>query len=458
MSTRQAFRDAGRQMVPRGRRAQHQPDPRGQRRRPRAAGVLVALLMGLGLSSCHPAMRPAENIQIYVSAGAKRDRVAQASLQHLLGRIAQDYMQINPGVNLHLRVVHQGELLDSVRQRAALGASPDLMISRVGVGYALHQEGLSVPTGFTPAQLAPLRVRFLEKFVRENQVLILPLVAQPSVACYDRDRMPKPPRTLAQLVALASGGDRIGLSLQVEELVWSATGFGAQEALLRMLHTTPTKAQHAVISDEERRKIVRWIRWLQSTNAAQANVTFLESEDALVSQLLRGKLDWISCQGSSITRLQQGMGRRLGVSLLPTGPNGEQTRAMARIISFSFGRDSTANQRRIAQHFALFALDQFVQNNLVMESFGNLPVNQNVRIPKKESAALAALEQSLNTALVPDFSSHAWVAGLIPLFSQQLKLAIYGEATPEATAQELQNTVQRLVATPPAKPTPLLQP
>lgn len=418
--------------------------PGGRRR----LAVLLALLPGLAvaLTGCEQGLRPPENVQIYVSTGSGHNVVGQVSMQRLAGQIAQEFMQLNPGVNLHLRVVPQGELLRSVQQRATLGASPDLMISRVSVAYALRQQGLSQPTGLTPAQLAPLRVRYLQQFTNNGQVLILPLLVQPAVACYDRDRMPKPPRTLQQLLELADSGDRIGLSLQIDELLWTAAGFGAQDVLLRLLDSEAHGRTPRPLRPLEYRQLVQWLSWLQTNNAAQPNLQFFETEEALVTAMLHGKLDWISCQGPSLRRLEQAMGRRLGVVALPQGPDGQPPHALARIMAFSFGRDSTPSQRRVAQNFALFALNSYVQNNMVMAALGNMPANQHVLVPKKQSGAMAALEQSLRTSLVPDFSHRVWIGNLVPVITQLVKLAIYGEATPEQTVQRLQKALAQASA------------
>jgi hypothetical protein len=65
---------------------------------------------------------------------------------------------------------------------------------------------------------------------------------------------------------------------------------------------------------------------------------------------------------------------------------------MARLQLVSFERDSTPARRQVATSFALFMLNGFSQTNLISKAFGNMPVNQNVVMPVKDSSALAAKE------------------------------------------------------------------
>jgi len=117
--------------------------------------------------------------------------------------------------------------------------------------------------------------------------------------------------------------------------------------------------------------------------------------------------------------------------VLPRGVNGQASRPLANLLVLSFGRDSTPSQRRVAERFALFALNDFSQNNLMVRAEGNMPVNQNVIVPVKEAPELAVMEGSLRDSLVLTFQEGVRMRELADPLSQLLKEAVYGERSAE---------------------------
>jgi hypothetical protein len=118
---------------------------------------------------------------------------------------------------------------------------------------------------------------------------------------------------------------------------------------------------------------------------------------------------------------------------------------MARLQLLSFGRDSTPAQRQVATSFALFVLNDFSQSNLIGKAFGNMPVNQNVVLPVKDSPALAAMQASLDHSTVPTFREGVGFRRSIGLrggsqdpLTQLLKRGVYGEESPQVVTSELE--------------------
>jgi len=77
----------------------------------------VGLALSLLLAGRRGAVAPLENVQITIAPGAGGDRVSSASLRQLAGQMVQDFMRVNPGVNLHFRYVPEGQLLQNVSER-----------------------------------------------------------------------------------------------------------------------------------------------------------------------------------------------------------------------------------------------------------------------------------------------------------------------------------------------------
>jgi len=390
--------------------------------------------LALVASGCQgpAALAPPEHLQIAIAYGGGSDAVARTTLQKLAGQMAQEFMQNNPGTNVHLRLVPETEVVTSVRERASLGAAPDLLMAREAPTATLAAEGLVRQSRLGPEQLDPLRIAFLSRFRSGAGYDAIPFLLQPNLACYDRRRLPKPPQRLDDLLSKASQGVRVGLPLEIDELLWSASGFKAEQPLLDALER---KARP--LSSEERERVLAWLTWLYRANV-QPTLQFVDSSYELVQRLESGQLDWISCNATAIPRLRRRLGARLAVAPLPAGSDGTPARPLARLLLLSFSRDSTPGQRRIAERFALFALNDFSQNNLMVRAVGNMPVNQNVIVPVKQSPLYDAMQQSLEASIVPNFSEGVGLRQRSPEVRQLLKQNVYGEEPPRKVLQEIE--------------------
>jgi maltose-binding protein MalE len=395
----------------------------------------AALVSGGCQGSLPASVKAPESIQVAIATDTGNDQVGRASLKNLADQMASEFMRVHPGASLHMRFHGEAELVESVRSRANLGAGPDLMISRTPPVVQLEREGLLGESALTPAQLEPLSLQFLSGFRHGNSFQALPFLLQPSLACYNRARLPQPPTKLDQIITLAADGLRVGLPLQADELIWTASAFNADKALLRLFSTqegTPRR-----FSEAEANNVNNWLRWLYRANV-QPTLQFVDTSDELVQRLETKQLDWISCNANAIPRLRRSLGTKLGVSVLPSGANGTPARPMARLLVISFGRDSTPSQRRLAESFALFMLNDISQNSLMQRAFGNMPVNRNVIVPVKDSPVLAAMESSLEASTVPNFQQGVELRQRTEALRQLLKQNIYGEESPREVLESLQ--------------------
>ncbi len=385
------------------------------------------------------------SLQVAISTGQESDQVARANLKALATQIANEYMRNHPRVLLNLRLLPETELVESVRSRAKLGAGPDLLISRVAPVEILDRQGYLKPVDISASKLDPLRIQYLSEFRDGPTYEALPFLLQANVACYDRRKVPKPPAKLSDLNAIATAGVRVGLPLQMHELLWSASAFDADQPMLKLFRTrvAPDSLWEG-LSPPDRARVVAWLAWIYKANMLPS-VIFVDTTDDLVERMERGQLDWISCNSTAIGRLKRALGPKLGVSVLPGSNDGKPARPMARLQLISFGRDSTPAQRRVATNFALFVLNDFSQSNLMGKAFGSMPVNQNVTVPVKDSPALSAMEASLKHSTVPTFTQGIgfrrglWLRGgsVDPLL-QLLKKAAYAEETPEEVANGIE--------------------
>jgi ABC-type glycerol-3-phosphate transport system substrate-binding protein len=389
--------------------------------------------------------RPPENLNLLLSAGVGEDKIARANLQRLAQELANEFMRVNPEVSVHLRLTSESEVLPLMRSRSGLGAAPDLLITRVPAAYALAQDGLTTSSALEPVELDTLRIKFLGRFRQGNRFRALPVLVQPTVACYDRKRVPSPPRTLDQLVSQAHGGQKMGLPLEMRELLWTATGFRAQQPLFQMLEQRSRIHSREPLKGVARESVLAWLQWLYRANV-EPNVIFVDTADELVARLEQGQLDWISCNATTIARLRRSMGNKLAVADLPRGPDGAPPRPIARMLVMSFGRDSTPGQREAAQKFALFVLNDYTQSNMVAKATGNMPVNQNVVLPVKDAAYLPVMERSLANSIIPSFYEGMRITTLANSLRPILKQNIYGEQKPEQVLEAMETLVNGIDA------------
>ena len=401
--------------------------------------ALLGSLLGLVLltSGCSTQWQPPENFNLLLSAGQGEDKIARANLERLAQQLANEFMRVNPHVRVHLRLTSESEVLPLMRSRSGLGAAPDLLITRVPAAYALAQERLTTTSTLEPAELDPLRIKFLGRFRQGNRFRALPLLVQPTVACYNRKRVPAPPRTLEQLVSQANGGQKMGLPLEMRELLWTATGFGAQQPLFQLLENRSRIHSTEPLKGPARQSVLAWLEWLYRANV-EPNMNFVDTADELVARLEKGQLDWISCNATTITRLQRSLGSNLAVADLPRGPDGAPPRPFAHMLVLSFGRDSTPGQREAAQKFALFVLNEYTQSNMVAKAVGNMPVNQNVVVPVKDAAYLPVMERSLDHSIIPSFYEGMRINTLADGLRPILKRNVYGEQKPEQALKAIE--------------------
>jgi len=404
--------------------------------------MALALATALLAGGCQGGLGPPVNLQVAISSGVGNDEVVRRSLDRLASQIAGEFMRIHPNANLHLRFLPEAELVASVRARGGLGAGPDLLIMRPAPLLTLKQEGLVQPSNLGPEELDPLHIQFLSRFRDGKGYVAVPFLLQPSLACFDRRRVPSSPTNLNQLVELATAGVRVGLPLQLDELLWSGTSFDADRALLR-LYRERTAGQPETLSSTEKGQILAWLQWIYRANV-QPTLQFMDTPDDLVAGMQAGELDWISCNATAVSQLRRKLGSHLGLALLPGGTKGEKARPMARLLLLSFGRDSNPDQRRMAESFALFVLNDFSQSNLMKRAPGNMPVNGNVIVPVTKSTDLAVMEASLQQSVVPNLREGVGLRRRTEPLRQLIKKTAFGEMD----AKEVLAALEQLAVAP----------
>jgi len=353
------------------------------------------LLVGLGLGGCAGLRRDRLPVSLYVAVGVPEGRVNNATVTIFRSRFSQlliDFRRLHPNLLLQPSLYSEAQLIQQLRDRDDADLGPDLIITSGAQANALLREGLVDPLPLDTelrANVAPALLQRLRD--SRGRHAGLPMLQFPQLACYDRTRLATAPASLDALLAAAAAGSRVGLPLQLRNLLWTMGALGATPALEAASQgREPTPAQ--------RQAMVAWARWLQEANI-QRSLSFYASQDTVVDGLANGSLDWISCHSIDLLDLRRRLGQRLGVASLPSGPQHPPSPANEMRV-MSLGRDSSRAQRTMALALAHFSIQPLVQRSLTLETLSFLPVNPRVTVPVQSSTALAAMVQAERQALV----------------------------------------------------------
>ena len=414
-------------------------------------GLLPLLMLGLaGLQGCAPLpWIQGETLYVMVVTQRRLDWLRRDALEkRLWDPLIEEYSRLHPSVRLSLYSVNEDEVEEELRRRTTRGLGPDLILLRAPMANTLLKNGLIAPLPDIPsmrrsiAQVAP---RYLER-VRIGSVMAgLPLHEMVSLACYNRKRVPDPPRTTDDLLAMAASGRTMGLSIDPYGIWWTAGTQGAAQAVIPIitgrLRSSPGEAQRSEA------QLAGWLSWLRQIGE-QSRVDIATGPEELTNALITSRLDWIPCFSLTLDTLQQAMGDRLGVSALPSGPGGMPS-PFNTVQVWAFGLDSSPGQRQNAADLAELSVDPLMQRRYVLESQEVLAVNRTVQTPVASSGVLAALAESerqfelgFPVLSLPSTLDHLrQVSRRMEAVIQQV---IVGVLTPEEGARELMRLRERV--------------
>jgi len=348
-------------------------------------------------------------------------------------RLERAFRDVHPDVRLRMSVVPEAGLREELALRQRRGLGPDLLLLRTPLAISMLDHGLIEPLPASASirtALSAVDPASLKRISRRGRLAGLPVYSDATLACYDRRRLERAPRDLGELLAVAAGGDPIGLALDPTSLWWTAGALGADTALTPIItgaaNTVPPRPG-------DRAAIEAWLQWLRQASL-QARVDLAAGPQELVQGLESGRLAWIPCFSPLLPRLHHSLGARLGVAPLPNGPAGLAS-PFTSLRVWSFGRDSSPRQRQLAEELAALSLNPVLQRALTFASRSILPVNRFVPLPVASSGQLAALAEaqqqfrSGSALLTAPFSSDR-VDRVLPSIVETISQVMVGATTP----------------------------
>jgi len=329
----------------------------------------LAAVMGL-LSACsssdgsrHTLLRVVRTLpanEVVTGEESARDR-------ELLREFQTNLRAVIPGLRIQPSLYSATNVQSELQRQTNSGLGPDLVISDAQTIQALFTARLLDPVPVTPEQRQAIPAELLTRVRTSNGAITgLPVSQYIQLACYDKRKLKRAPKTLHELAQQSSEGSIFGLTQNFENLYWSVGSYGAGNALISSLRgETPTT--------EDVNQLVQWLTWLRAASFQQ-NVLFVNDQATLRQQLINGNLHWISCWSSQLPQLREALKDNLGVALLPAGPAGKAT-PVSRLQVWGLGRNSSHQQRLKSEELMQFIVLPWAQKTWALRYRTAYPVN-----------------------------------------------------------------------------------
>jgi len=400
----------------------------------RARLVASVFLSTLLLSACSRLSSDLP-IMLYMAMVIDQDSTIETAIQADFRRRIQltfsDFRKIQPNVEVQVALYKRADLIRELQRRNGSDLGPDLVITDAHQAKELLAKGLTEALPRKTLKRHQTEASLWERVkLDDGKIAAQPIVIFPQIACFNTDIVQTPPTTLKTLLQQGAAGTRVGLPVDLSELLWTAGSLGALSRLALLNNGQKTKAENT-------ETILGWLSWLQRASSQQ-NITFFQNQGQLEDLLKDGELDWVSCNANSLLRLRSQMGKKLGVSPLPRGPAGTPSPVNA-VRVMALGANSNGRQRQVAISMMQFITNPMVQRNLSLRSLAFLPVNPTVSLPIRSSQTLQTLVQSRNDSMQHEASLArlAHHRNLDRKGSQAIVPLVFGASSPRSSLESL---------------------
>jgi ABC-type glycerol-3-phosphate transport system substrate-binding protein len=407
------------------------------------ASASLMLLPGLSGCAIQRAL-PQDTLHITVVPLEGVERRAGIDHADLASPVVEAFRRLNPSVDLRIRELPERQLSPVLRQQQRRGLGPDLLLVRAPVAVSLRRAGLVDPVpddALMRQSLASLEPLSLVRVREQGELAGMPVAKETTLACYDTKRVPQPPRTLDELLTLAASGRPIGIAVNPIGIWWTAGPFRATRSMIPVITGHPASPPQS--RADQVRALEQWLQWLRKF-ALQSRVDIATGEEGsqqLVRGLINGRLAWIPCYSLSLLPLSKAMGSRLGVGVLPSGPDGPASPFSSERV-WAFGTDSSPRQRQLAEALVRLSVDPMLQRQITLANQATLPVNRFTNVPVAGTGRLAAMAlaqeqfRSGSSGLGLPFSATR-VQQVLPRIEATLFEAMVGVLTPTQAAEAL---------------------
>jgi len=342
------------------------------------------------------------------------------------------FKRFNPGVKIDVRFVSNDQLLKQLDFQFSRGLAPDLILLTNNNLLPLWRQGFIKPIELKPFEQKSVRAALLPAFKNNKQLLGLPVLIYPQIACYNQKRLKNPPAAINELIALAQAGYPIGISGNFESLFWLYTGFNPNI-------NKDISGQQSV--DLFKSPSLPFLTWLRLANL-QPSISFESDQLLLRDGLVAGKFSWITCSGAWLQGLQKRMGSKLGVALLPSFPTGP-AEGLLNARTWAFGSQSSSIQHELAKKFALFSVNIVQQRNTALRLRSAMPVNPGISLPLKSDPTLALIVEAASNGRLLNLQNIDLLNAIDPKTKPYLDLVLSGDQSPQAIAPRFDSLLKQ---------------
>lgn len=253
--------------------------------------LLILLLAGLVGWLSLPLLT-GETLYVMLVTQRRLDWLRRQDIQHRSWQpLLDEFQRLHPNVQVSLYTVEEDGVREALKRRTARGLGPDLLLLRVPLANTLIQEGLIAPVPTSPGMeraIAQVGPRFLKRVDKAHGLAGVPLTEQVTLACFNRQTVPSPPRSTEELMAMAAAGKAIGLSADPYGIWWTAGTRGADQAIVPIL--TGLRPVTEALRAKDEATITAWLAWLRQI-AQQSKVDLASGPEELSQGLIAGRLD-----------------------------------------------------------------------------------------------------------------------------------------------------------------------
>ena len=353
-------------------------------------GVFVCLillgLLSIGVFSCRSQQTPPD-------ADGLSGRILlwhawTDSDADVLTEVIAAFRAIHPQVSIQQKNFEsEEELRQQFEGAVPAGLGPDAVLAPTTWIRSLADQGaIDSIDAHIPADLLN---RYLPSAVQmtgyEDAHYAIPESLNTMALYYNRRLVEKPASTVDELLDQAADGKQVLMSTGFFDSFWGVQAFGGR------------------LFDEEGRAILNrggfanWLAWLKAARDAPGMILDDDREE-MRSRFMEGDAAYYIGDGTDRGLLTEALGDDvLGVSLLPSGPNGSAGPFLA-TEAFLFSTVSSANQREIALEFAEF-MTNAEQSAILMRKGAHIPANSNVRINPRLYPVSASLATQARSAV-----------------------------------------------------------
>jgi len=286
----------------------------------------------------------------------------------VLQDLLSSYRELYPDVTVIHVAMDAAALIERVVDRSKSGLGPDLILADAAEIYELAQAGLLHDLAPLQIDLSQTPSEALWMVGNGEHLFALPFSAHAEILYYNKARVQKPPETLAELLERVAAGEVFAQNYEFVDSYW---GVGAYDG---------------GIVDRDGRLLLGsggFTNWLDFLSTARSLPGFMlkNDPDLLEAAFLNEEASYYVADSARYPGVAAAMGvDKVGISLLPTGPNGGIPSPFLRLDSFAFNRDSTETEFELARHLVGYLTDVPAQLFLASSALGRVPVHREVRL------------------------------------------------------------------------------